>query len=534
MVLSIACLITGGGASAQTASVGATTLAEQVHRIIDRPEFHRAMAGVEIYSLDTHEQLLAINADKLFVPGSTTKLSTTATALDVLGGDYRFHTRVYRTGPIAHDGTLKGDLVLVASGDPDLSGRIMPGDTLAFTDEDHSYGGSPDTRAVPGDPLAVIRELAQQVKAHHVTRITGHVMVDARLFAQGDRELGTGVVISPIVVNDNVIDVTVAPASREGVAPTLSIAPSTSYVRFVNQATTGAAGSPATITFKSDSALADGSRVVTIAGTIPASGPSILYSYPVADPQRFAEMAFVDALRAAGVTARVRAPSRMVGGGRQATRDAADVVAEHVSLPFGEEVKVTLKVSQNLHASMMPYVLSALRGPADSAPQPGFDVEHAFLTRAGLDLTGAMQSDGAGGLAEFTPDFMVHFLTYMASRPDYPVYLHALPILGRDGTLAKIQRQSPAAGHVFAKTGTYVNSDALNRAQLVAGKGLAGYITTADGRHLVFAAYFNNVAVPAGASGVEGVGQALGEIAAAAYGATAQRAQIGGGAGAQQ
>jgi len=512
-------------APAQSPSAGDTMLAEQVHRIIDRPEFRRATAGVEVYSLDTHERLLAINADKLFVPGSTTKLLTTGTALDALGAEYRFHTRVYRTGPIARDGTLNGDLVLVASGDPDLSGRLMPGDTLAFTDEDHSYGGSPDTRAVPGDPLAVIRELARQVKAHRVSRVTGHVMVDARLFAQGDRELGTGVVISPIVVNDNVVDVTVAPATREGGAPTLSIAPATSYVRFVNQATTARAGSPATITFKSDSALTDGSRIVTIVGSIAAGGPSILYSYPVADPQRFAEMSFVDALRGAGVSARVRPPAQVVGGDR--ARDGADVVAEHVSLPFGEEVKVTLKVSQNLHASMMPYLLSAVRGAADSAPQPGFDAEHAFLTRAGLDLTGAMQSDGAGGLAEFTPDFMVHFLTYMASRPDYPVYLHALPILGRDGTLARIQTQSPAAGHVFAKTGTYVNSDALNRAQLVTGKGLAGYITTADGRHLVFAAYFNNVAVPAGASGVEGVGQALGEIAAAVYGTTAQRAEVG-------
>jgi D-alanyl-D-alanine carboxypeptidase/D-alanyl-D-alanine-endopeptidase (penicillin-binding protein 4) len=143
-----------------------------------------------------------------------------------------------------------------------------------------------------------------------------------------------------------------------------------------------------------------------------------------------------------------------------------------------------------------------------------------------------MQSDGAGGLAEFTPDFMVHFLTYMASRPDYAVYLHALPILGRDGTLAKIQTQSPAAGHVFAKTGTFVNNDALNRSFLVAGKGLAGYITTAGGQHLAFAAYFNNVSVPTADKGVEAVGQALGEIAAVVYGAAGGKAVVGAGSGA--
>jgi D-alanyl-D-alanine carboxypeptidase/D-alanyl-D-alanine-endopeptidase (penicillin-binding protein 4) len=238
----------------------------------------------------------------------------------------------------------------------------------------------------------------------------------------------------------------------------------------------------------------------------------------VPDPRRFAEVAFVQALHDAGVSATVppaASPAPHATPGVE--RHPDDVVAEHVSLPWSEAIKVTLKVSQNLHASMMPYLLSAIKGHADSAPQPAFDLEHAFLQRAGLDLSAAVQSDGAGGAAEFTPDFMVRFLTYMASRPDYPVYLRALPILGRDGTLAKIQPESPAAGHVFAKTGTFVNGDALNRNLLVVGKGLAGYVTAADGRHLVIAAYFNNVSVPPGEKGVEAVGQALGEIAAVAY-----------------
>jgi D-alanyl-D-alanine carboxypeptidase/D-alanyl-D-alanine-endopeptidase (penicillin-binding protein 4) len=501
---------------AQAAPTSAA-LADRVQRILDRSEFQHAIAGVAIYSLDTHERLLAINADKLFVPGSTTKLLTTANSLDALGPDYRFHTRVYRTGPITKDGTLDGDLVLVASGDLNLSGRASAGDTLAFTNEDHSYGGSVDTRAVPGDPLLVLRHLAQQVAAHHITRVHGHVRVDASLFAQGTRELGTGVVISPIVVNDNVVDVTVTPGRTAGDPATITVAPVTAYVHIINHATTAEVGTTPSIALN-DSARADSSQDVTVSGTMPAAGPPILYAYPVPNPQRFAEVAFAGVLRDAGVNATVTpgatAGPRTTPG---TERPAEDVVAEHVSLPWSEEIKVTLKVSQNLHASTIPYLLSALRGHADSAPQPAFDLEHAFLQRAGVDVNSAVQSDGAGGAAEFTPDFMVRFLTYMASRPDYQVYLHALPILGRDGTLAKIQTQSAAAGHVFAKTGTFVTTDALNRNLLVSGKGLAGYITTADGRHLVFAAYFNNVSVPPGEKGVEMVGQALGEIAAVAY-----------------
>ena len=94
----------------------------------------------------------------------------------------------------------------------------------------------------------------------------------------------------------------------------------------------------------------------------------------------------------------------------------------------------------------------------------------------------------------------------------------ALPILGRDGTLAKIQITNPGAGHVFAKTGTFDSEDRLNGNMMLNGKGLAGYIVTASGQKLVFAAYVNHVSLPPDPGSPQAVvGQALGEIAAAAY-----------------
>src|SRR5499427_65618 len=191
-------------------------LAQRIQKIIDRPEFRHALFGIEFYSLDSHKVLYSLNADKLFTPGSTTKLLTEGTALSLLGADYRFHTRVYRTGRVDEDGALDGDLILVASGDPNLSGRIRDDGTLAFENEDHSYDGDPNTRAVPGDPLMVIKRLAQQVKDKGIKKIRGNVIVDASMFREGARELGTGVVMSPIVINDNIIDVVVTPGPSEG------------------------------------------------------------------------------------------------------------------------------------------------------------------------------------------------------------------------------------------------------------------------------------------------------------------------------
>lgn len=234
------CLILSlsGLLSAQSAG----TLAERIQKIMSRPEFAHSHFGLEFYSLESGKPVFELNQNKLFVPGSTTKLLTEGTGLELLGPDYRFHTRIYRTGEIKKNGTLEGDLVLVGSGDPDLSNRIQPDGTLAFENDDHSYGG-PDSKGLPGDPLMVVREFAQQIAAKGIQRVKGHLLVDATLFPEGDRDPGTGVVISAVVVNDNLVDVIVSPGASEGAPLNLQVSPKTSYVTITSPATTGAASS---------------------------------------------------------------------------------------------------------------------------------------------------------------------------------------------------------------------------------------------------------------------------------------------------
>src|SRR5882724_6432829 len=256
------------------------SLAEAIQSVTDRPEFKHAFFGIEFYSLDTGKPVYTMNADKLFTPGSTTKLLTEGTALELLGGDYRFHTRVYKTGSIDANGTLNGDLVLVASGDPNLSGRIKSDDTMVFENEDHSYAGTPDTRAVPGDTLFAIRKLAQQIAAKNIKTIHGRVLIDISLFAEGERELGTGAIISPVVVNDNLIDVLVTPGA-EGAPMTVKVSPETSYATFMNKTSTGKAGGQSGVRFSGDVTDAEGRHTVTVSGSLPAGSQGILYTYKV-------------------------------------------------------------------------------------------------------------------------------------------------------------------------------------------------------------------------------------------------------------
>ena len=510
----IAILTIGLSATAQAQDA----LAARIQKVIDRPEFARANFGIEFVDLATGKILYSHDANKLFVPASTTKLLTEGSLLAKLGADYRFHTKIYRTGALDKKGRIKGDLILVASGDPNLSNRIRPDGTLAFEDEDHSYQGP----AVSGDPLAVIKELAKAVHGKGVKKIDGRVLVDASLMPDGPREGGTGVVMSSIMVNDNVIDLIATPATKISEPIQLASQPQTSYVHFVNHITTVAADGKLALEDPVFADNPDGSVTITLTGTVPAGKEPQTASIGVPSPTTFAETVLREALQAEGIAIKSPAGSKNLDfAPLQHFYTSENEIADHVSLPLSEEIKVTLKVSQNLHAGMGPYLLGALVAKETKNPlDKGFEVERAFLKDAKLDLSGISQGDGAGGdwADLFSPEFMCAYLQYWTTRPDYDIFFRALPILGKDGTLAKIQTKNPGAGHVFAKTGTFDSGDRLNGKMMLNGKGLAGYVITKSGRKLAFAAYVNHVALPDIPEAAQTIGgQALGEIAAAAY-----------------
>jgi D-alanyl-D-alanine carboxypeptidase/D-alanyl-D-alanine-endopeptidase (penicillin-binding protein 4) len=407
-------------------------------------------------------------------------------------------------------GVVQGDLVLVASGDPNLSGRARPDGSYAFIDQDHSYGGQP----LPDDPLTVVKALAAQVAGRGIRGVTGQVIVDASLFPEGARELGTRVTLSPLVINDNVIDLVVTPGATAGAPATVRVSPQTSYLTVQATLTTADSGTAPAVRMVEDSTNRD-HRVLVITGRWPRGAPSNP-RWVIPSPSRFGEIVLAEALRGAGVAAIPRLATRPVDppGLRGAYVDSL-LVAEHVSLPLLAEARVLLKTSQNLHASNFPLLLAGL-DPAPDSARTGFDIARELMVRNGLDLEGAVQGDGAGGDAYFAPAFMTRFLAMVWQRPWAAGFKAAMPTLGVDGTLATIQKGSAGAGKVFAKTGTYGSYDPLNRRQVIHGKGLAGYFTTRSGREVAFALYVNNVAAKVPDPAVL-AGQALGEIASIAW-----------------
>ena len=385
--------------------------------------FAHANFGVEFFDLQTGEVIYALNPDKMFVPASTTKLLSEGTVLAKLGGDFRFHTFVYRTGPIDKHGRLKGDVVLVASGDPNLSNRVQPNGTLGFMDEDHTYGGP----ALPGDPLAVLNELAKQMAAKGVRRIEGNVYIDTSLMPDGEREGGTRVVLSSIIVNDNLVDFTDKPGAKAGEPAVLTVSPETTYLRFVNKIVTGAADSKPTVGAEDPVTRPDGQVEVTLTGSVPLGAETQTGEYPVPSPTKFATVALLQCITGAGIS--VKPPKNSQAPDFAALKKfytPDNLVAEHTSPPLSEDVRITLKVSQNLHASMAQYLLGIYAAKApNKVRDAGFKIENEFLTAAKLDLDGASQGDGEGGDRAdlFSPDFMCHYLAYWKTRPDFPAVI---------------------------------------------------------------------------------------------------------------
>jgi D-alanyl-D-alanine carboxypeptidase/D-alanyl-D-alanine-endopeptidase (penicillin-binding protein 4) len=174
-------------------------------------------------------------------------------------------------------------------------------------------------------------------------------------------------------------------------------------------------------------------------------------------------------------------------------------VAEFVSPPLSETVKVTLKVSHNLYASTLPPLVASKHGERTLAA--GLRRQRDFLRKLNVDVEAVSFGGGAGGaLADATTArATVALLRALARQPEYSAFEAGLPILGVDGTLATVVGvESPARGKVRAKTGTLWWEDTLNGRALLRSKALAGAMTTAGGTKLVFAIFVNDIPLPAG------------------------------------
>jgi D-alanyl-D-alanine carboxypeptidase/D-alanyl-D-alanine-endopeptidase (penicillin-binding protein 4) len=180
------------------------------------------------------------------------------------------------------------------------------------------------------------------------------------------------------------------------------------------------------------------------------------------------------------------------------------VLATHVSVPFEQDVVVTDKVSQNLHAELYLRALGRLEGGDGSVAQ-GARVVRQFLVGAGVDPEDFVFYDGSGLSSQdlITPRAFTRLLVYAARQPWGGEFRACLPVGGVDGTLAGRFTEPATKGKVFAKTGTIAGVNTLS-----------GYLTTASGRTLVFSILCNDHR-PQGDAAVRAIDRVVGLVASA-------------------
>jgi len=428
--------------------------------------------GVLVSDASTGENLYARNPAGYFMPASNAKLFTTAFALATLGPDYRVRTTVSSNGTLDANGVLNGDIVLVGRGDANLSNRKFPYDKR---DEKE------------GPPEKVIAELAAAVAARGVKEVSGDVVADDSMFQHEKFPSGWlvddilwsyGAAVSAIAVDDNTFTLDLRPGAREGDPARYDAGLSSDFYTIENTVVMSPRGSEEKLAVARD----PGSRLIHVSGTMPLEAPVRRLTIAIEDPAEYAASLLARLLQARGVKVDGRSRARHVPEPGADPNAPQTIFAEHTSVPLSDEVRLTNKNSENLHAELL-LLLAAREKTGAKNYEDAAKAASDFFRVAGIADGDVVLSDGSGLSRKdlVTPRSVVQLLRYAATQPWGELYRSTLPVAGEDGTLLERMKNSPAAMRVFAKTGTIGH-----------GNTLSGYATTVRGERLVFSILGNN------------------------------------------
>ena len=533
MAMAIACI----SAMGQTAvgSAKPLPLDQQIAALVADPAVAHAHWGVMVTTLDG-KQIYALNEGQLFQPASNAKLFTTVMAMALLGEDERFETQAVASGEIDKQGVLHGDLKLVGGGDASFGTQDLP----YLPPAQRPKATPPAAPTV----IADIEELADKVYATGLRRIEGNVLGDDwrmiwEPYPSGwdldDLVYGYGAPVSALSVHDNEIEVTTSPvvmvnAGGHSSFPHAPVptSPDLPYYSIDNEVLHSWQDQPRDCDKYTAYQRDMGSKNLVVFGE-QASQTPCTQAVAIADPAEYAAMAFKAALERRGVvvtgtaqakhliwrdtnpTTRVddfvhmimpyllkgsyqrafqrggECMAQSASGGPSETQQT--VLATHESHPLSEDVTYTLKVSQNLHAEVLLRDVGVAYSCMGSQGA-GLTALREYLPHVGIDPGDFTLVDGSGmsGHDLVTPRAVAKLLSFAAHDPKtgapqpwFAAWKASLPVGGVDGTLADRFTAAPLKGHVFAKTGTMGEANALS-----------GYLDCASGQTVIFSILVGN------------------------------------------
>lgn len=462
------------------ANLSGGTVPQSIENIMNQPRYEHATWGLYVKDLQTGEILHDINGNKLLSPASTTKLFSVETLLNAFGDNYRFKTPIVATADI-ENGRLKGKLVLIAQGDLTMGGRQSDGDTISYTKLDHINANAvPGTILTKEDPLRAFNDLAKQLYEKGLRRVIGDVVIDDSLFEVTEKR---GVMLSPIVVNENLIDIIIQPSSG-GKNAKITWRPEVPGYSVEGQVKTVAKGEPSLVEISSDPS----GQKITVTGSV-AEGEDLVRVFPIKDPKHFARAALIQALQSQGIVLHL-----VPGKKNEEDYRKRSPLAEWTSPPLSEYAKLILKVSHNVGADLVPLLLASQKGKKTF--DEGMRLIGDFLIQdVKLTPDEFVMIDAAGGNENrFTPKAEIQLLEYIHNQsPErFKRYFDALPILGVDGSLEDFAKHSNGAGMVRAKTGTGAAINLATGKFFLITEAYSGYIEGKNGHLYAYMVVVNN------------------------------------------
>lgn len=440
------------------------TLKNTIRQFSKDPELKNAGIGFIAVDANSGEIVADWHPDMSLAPASTQKLISTATALEILGPDYRFETILEYDGTISN-GTLNGNIYIRGGGDPTLGSPRFAAHYSGFLDR-----------------------WVAAVKSLGISQINGYVVGDAQIYSTQivpDRfcwmDMGNYYSLGAcgLSIYDNTFRLSFrSPAHVGGLTQVIKVEPEIPGLTFDNYVTAAANSR--------DEAYIFGAPYTydwSIRGTIPAGRSEFTIKGALPDPPHFAALEFERSLKAAGVAvSRPATTIRRMRLARQMPNTERQKFHTTQSPALKDIIYRTNLWSVNHYAEHLFTHIGVAR-LAEGDVEHGEAAIKQFWASKGMDTAGMYLFDGSGLSRndQITPRQLAYLLTYMKRKGRYfDAFYASLPIAGKSGTLGHMCRGTRAQNNLRAKSGSIRKVRAY-----------AGYVTTSAGRELAFSICVN-------------------------------------------
>jgi len=446
-------------------------LSAQIDPLLAKENLSVGHIGIIFRDGVTGRVLYGRNADFPLKPASNSKILTTAAAFHYLGRDYRYKTLVAMRGSQTSD-TLQGDLVVVGSGDPSISGRFV---------KDH-------------DRKAIFHQWAEEIRRRGIRRITGDIVgiddaFDDQPQAPGwpteDRGEWYCAEISALAYNEGCIDLCWRGTNGEDKEPaTFEMLPPTRYVQVINFVTTVRERGPHERFYE----RADKRNVITAHGRV-GQGETVFDSATVTNPTLYFITVLAETLSESGIEIGGRPRDGDEYADKTIFHRSLDPIAFYESPPLSQLIEVVNRSSQNFFAEQIFKTLGK-HAMGEGSFGAGASAVRRYMDAMGIDCRGLRLVDGSGlsHLDRVTPAQLAAVLLAVDRMPDGLLFRETLPQGGQTGSLRKrfqdTARLRQVGLRVRAKTG------------FIRGcHGLSGWVETRAKQPICFSILCNDLAM---------------------------------------